>query len=179
MSIITPTDFTGQYLIAQIEQEDVSNSVKEFIDKYEPIFLRELLGFELASEFITGLIPIPVDPPTIPPTYEPVDPIWIALRDEMGLKEMLKAYVYWFYQEDNVTSTVGTGEGKLKKDNAAAASPLAKMTRNWNEMVNEVRFFDLSTETYPSYVRVYWRNWWCGCNWRLPEIYKFKNQLGL
>lgn len=167
MSIITPTDFKGQALIAQIEQQDVFDEVQLFIDDYEPIFLKELLGLPLYQQFVDGL------------AQDPIDPKWISLRDETDIKSMLVFYIYWFYQENNITSTVGTGEGKLKKDNATPANPVQKMVRNWNEMVNQVRIFDLDTTTYPDWHRVYWRNWWCGCNWHLPEIYKFKNTLGI
>lgn len=177
MSIITPIDFKGEALIAQIEQ--VFDEVQSFIDKYEPKFLKELLGLTLYQEFIDGITPVEILPPTVPPTYEPIDPKWVSLRDETELKSMIVGYVYWFYQANNITSTVGTGEGKLRKDNAAAASPLQKMVYNWNEMVKNARLFDLSTDTYPDWKRVYWRDWYCGCNWHLPEIYVYKNQLGL
>lgn len=167
MSIVAPIDFKGQALIAQIENSDVYDNVQYFIDVYEPKFLKELLGLDLFTEFEAGL------------AEETIDTKWISLRDETDLKQMIVYYVYWFIQENDITTTVGTGESKLRKDNAQAANPLQKMVRNWNDMVEDVRLFDLDTETYPNWHRVYWRNWFCGCNWRLPEIYQFKNQLGI
>lgn len=179
MSIIAPTDFKAENTIAQIETLPVRNLVQSFIDKYEPKFLKELLGLTLYQEFITGLTPVPVDPPTDPPTYEPIDLKWIALRDETDLKAMIVDYVYVYYLRNVTTSTTGTSEVKAKNNNSTPVNSIDKQVRAWNEMVNMARLFDLSTETYPNWHRVYWRNWWYGCNWHLPEIYKYDNSLGI
>lgn len=167
MSIIAPTDFKAENTIAQIETLPVRNLVQSFIDKYEPKFLKELLGLTLYQEFITGL------------EEDPVDPKWISLRDETDLKAMIVDYVYVYYLRNATTSTTGTSEVKAKNNNSTPVNSIDKQVRAWNEMVNMARLFDLSTETYPTWRRVYWRNWWHGCNWHLPEIYKTINSLGI
>jgi len=174
MSIIVPSDFKGENTIAQVPANvgSVNLTVQGFIDKYEPKFLKELLGTTLALEFINGLIPVPFDPPTDPVTYEPIDPKWIALRDETDLKQMLVDYIYFFYIRNETTSTAGMGEAKGKMDNATSVNSVFKQERAWNEMCRMARFFDLDTSVYPSFVRVYWRRWnyWtsrCG----ISEIY--------
>ena len=168
MSIIVPSDFKGENTIAQVAANvgGVTNTVQVFIDKYEPKFLKELLGTTLALEFINGLIPVPVDPPTDPITYEPIDPKWTALRDETDLKPMLIDYIYYWYIRNEVTSTAGMGEVKGKTDNATRTSSTDKLCRAWNEMSQMARFFDLSTTVYPDFKRQYWRNvysWFYGC----------------
>lgn len=179
MSIITPIDFKGERVIGQVENATVRANVQWFIDKYEPDFLKKLLGLTLYQEFITGLTPVPVEPPTIPPTYEPIDPKWLSLRDETDLKQMLIDYVYYWYQRNNATNTGGVGEVKPKADNANSVSPAQKMVTAWNEMAEMARLFDLDTATYPNWHRVYWRNWFFGCNWHLPEIYRNINTMNI
>lgn len=183
MSIITPFDFVGENMIAQKEAvPGVQQSVQIFIDKYEPKFLKVLWGKTLYEEFVVGITPVPVDPPTIPPTYLPIDPKWIALRDDADIKTMLICYTYWFYQANSITSTVGTGTAKTKSENSTPASPIDKMTRSWNEMHELAVPYNLSTVDYPSYVHA--ARHCCCYGWAYPcrcvnEIFKPKNSLGI
>lgn len=167
-TIIAPTDFKGENTIAQLEQINVSETVQWFIDKYEPKFLLQLLGADLLAEFREGLLLAPPD-----------NAIWISLRDETNLKQMIVNYVYFYYMQFQTTQNAGTGTVKPKTDNSTQVSGIDKYIRSWNEMVEDARLFDLSTDTYPSWVRVYWRDWYYGCNWHLPEIYRYKNTLGV
>lgn len=167
MSIIVPSDFKGENLIAQVASNvgSVDVTVQSFINKYEKKFLIELLGTELYAEFIAGL------------EVDPIDPIWTSLRDETDIKPMLIDYIYYWYMVNQATSTAGMSEVKGKTDNATPVNNMAKMVRGWNEMVEMARLFDLSTDDYPDWQRVYWRNWYDGCCWHLADIYRFKNTL--
>lgn len=167
MSIISPTDFKGERVIAQVENVTVRANVQWFIDKYEPKFLKELLGLDLFTEFEAGLL------------LDPIPDKWIALRDETDLKQMLVNYIYYWYQRNNATNTGGIGEVKPKSDNAVSISPARKMATSWNEMAEMARLFDLDTATYPQWHRVFWRNWYWGCNWRLSEIYVDINTMNI
>lgn len=171
MSIISPSNFKGERSIAQVEQQQVSQNVQWFIDKYEPIFLKKLLGDTLYKEFVDGL------------NEDQILPKWTDLRDGTDLKAMLIDFVYYYYQNNNLTNTGGVGESKIKSDNAIAASPYPKMINAWNEMVNMARLFDLSTDTYPNWNRFYWRkdiDCFVYCHRKcVPDIYEYKNQLGL
>lgn len=175
MSIITPTDFKGENIIGQIETQPVRANVQSFIDKYETKFLKELLGLTLYQEFIDGITPVEILPTTVPPTYEPIDPKWISLRDETDLKTMIVDYVYYWYMRNSTTFTSGTSEVKAKNSNSTPVNSIDKQVRAWNEMVRMVRLFDLDTATYPNWHRVFWRNWYFGCRWNLPDIYQFIN----
>ena len=53
MSIITIADFKGERNIAGTENSGTRENLQSFIDKYEPKFLKKLLGSALANEFIT------------------------------------------------------------------------------------------------------------------------------
>lgn len=61
MSIITIADFTGQRNIAGKSNEGTRENVQSFIDKYEPKFLKKLLGSALANEFIAGITLVNLD----------------------------------------------------------------------------------------------------------------------
>ena len=165
MSIIAPSDFKGENMIAQVAANvgGVQNTLQGFIDKYEPKFLKELLGAVLAKEFVEGLAVTPI---------EDIDPKWIELRDQTDLKQMLIDYIYFFYIRNETTSTAGMGEAKGKMDNATGVNSVYKQQRAWNEMAQMARLFDLDIAVYSSFVRVYWRRWsrWCnGCG--VSEIY--------
>jgi len=176
MSIITYTDFKGEQLIAGLDNPGTRENLQWFIDEYEPEFLKLLLGEELSNEFVEGLVLVPVDPPTNPPTYLPIDPKWLALRDETDLKRMIVCYVYYWYMDNLTTLTSRPGEVKPKNENSVPASNWGKQVKAWNKMAVKARLFDLSTDTYPYYVRPYWRcyvYWWRHCP--VSEIYYFKN----
>lgn len=58
MSIVALSDFKGEIVIAQATVSPVNENVQWFIDKYEPKYLRELLGSDFAALFIAGLVTI-------------------------------------------------------------------------------------------------------------------------
>lgn len=180
MSIITIADFRGEQNVAQQSNAGVRENVQGFIDKYEPIFLKKLLGSALANEFVAGLVPVPVEPATDPVTFEPTDPKWLFLRDDTDLKPMLVDYVYYWYIRDQVTFTAGTGEVKAKNENSVRVSSVDKQVKAWNEMVSMARGFDLDVAIYPDYTKPYWNRWhsWdYGCP--VNEIYYPINSLNI
>lgn len=168
MAIITIHDFKGETKVAQLDNPGVRESLEDFIEKYEYKFLKSLLGKTLTDEFFAGIL------------VDPIDQKWIELRDEFDLKQMIVNYVYFFYMENMTTTTAGTGENKAKNENSTVASNWDKNVKVWNEMVNLTRLFDLSTETYPDFKRIWWRcydYWFCGCS--VSEIYYYKNTLNI
>lgn len=161
-SIIQPTDFKAENLIP--DMNIVSENVQAFIDKYEPKFLTKLLGVELYTALKAN----------------PSDARFVALLPY--LKSAIVDYVYWFYQEFQNTQTFGAGEGKSKKQNATNASVYPKMVRAWNEMVDynkETNTFLKGNATYPEYtddIPTHW-DYWFECD--RPEIYRYRNSLGI
>lgn len=168
MSIITPTAFKAQNSIAQREQPAVAALIQEFIDKYEPLFLKKLLGIDLYNEFIAGL------------AEDPIDSKWISLRDDTELKNMLVNYVYYWYMRNQSTLSAGISEVKPKAENATPVSSVDKQVRAWNEMVLAVRPFTLDVSIYPLYVRPpfhMYRYWYEGCP--VSDIYFTINSLNI
>lgn len=169
MSIITPAIFKGEITIAQTENNFMATNVQDFIDKYEPKFLKKLLGVVLAKYFVEGL--------SVTPSTD-IDPKWITLRDETDLKAMIANYVYYWYKRDETTQSSGISEVKPVGMNSSVTNSIDKQVRAWNEMVGMTRLFDLDTTVYPDFVRVYWRRyglWYRGCE--IDDIYYPINSL--
>lgn len=172
MSIITPAAFVVDLTIAQTENPYMVTNVQGFIDKYEPKFLRALLGLPLYTEFVNGLIPVPVDPTTDPETFEPIPQKWIDLRDNTDLKDMITSYVYYWYKRNETTKSMGISEAKPKAENATVTNSVEKQVKSWNEMAEMARLFDLDASVYQGWVKA---NWFLNCYWhsrcRVSEIY--------
>lgn len=168
-SIIQPALFIGENNIPN--KNEIGENLQWFIDKYEPLFLTELLGVELYTELKANI----------------TDARFVALLPY--LKPAIVDYVYWFYLADQNTVTATTGGAKPKQQNSANASSYPKMVRAWNEMVKlnrETNKFLHDNATYPEYTKVipewyYYDNWYTYTYMmcELPEIYRVKNSLGL
>lgn len=159
MTITSVDDFKAERNIPQISNPGVRAKLQDFIDKYEPKYLKALLGNTLAAEFTTGLIPVQVTPPTDPPTYLPIDAKWLFIRDNTELKNMLVDYIYYWYIRNDVTFTAGTGETKSANENSTRVSSADKQASAWNEAAKLAREFDLDKSIYPDYVRPVFYNY--------------------
>lgn len=143
--IIAPSDFKAEVTIAQTENPYMVTNVQDFIDKYEPKFLRSLLGLELATEFIAGLAVLPTP-----------EEKWTYLRDNTDLKDMLKDYIYYWYKRNENTKSMGISEVKPKAENATTVDGNNKMVKAWNEMSNMAREFNLDIAIYPNFKKANW-----------------------
>lgn len=140
------TYFTGEIALPQLVSSaapamDVAsmatqivgeNTLEWFIAKYEPEFLKHLLGNALYKAFIEGM----AEP-------EPLQ-IWIDLRDQIyttsGNFKFSPAanYVYFFAMRQAVSETAMSGEVRHKPDFAGNISPARKMASAWNDMIDGV-----------------------------------------
>lgn len=176
----TVADFTGQNNIP--DKDLISENLTAFINKYEPVLFDKLLGTALYTLF----------------KATPTDARFVALLPY--LKPASVDYTYWFYLEDQGVQLTSMGASQAKKTNAIAVSPYGKMVRAWNEMADYNRklhkYIKENAATYPEYTVDFhdwfftwgwfgywgwgffdWQNWWDeGC---IPEIYRFKNRLGI
>jgi hypothetical protein len=142
------TYFTGELALPQLVASaapamDVASAAAQiageqtlqwFIAKYEPEFLRHLLGYSLYNAFIKGIA-----------ESEPLQ-VWSDLRDRIymtsgNLKFSPAAnYVYWFAMRQAVSQTAMSGEVRHKPDFAGNVSPARKMVTAWNDMVDGVAY---------------------------------------
>jgi len=158
MAIITPSDFIGQNNIP--DKDLIGANLVGFIDKYESLFLVELLGSDLYDAYVAT----------------PEGERFVNLLPY--IKPALTDYVYWYYLEDQAIQTLGTGAGVPNKQNSVTVSPYPKMIRAWNEMVKlnlRTRRFLTDNETiYPEFTPLmnYLPEW----VWQLPFIHCHQNR---
>jgi hypothetical protein len=144
------TYFYGNLAIAQVTEHSVSDNLMWFIKDYEVEFLKLLLGEALYAEYVAGVL-------LAGPNK------WTVLRDKIyiaddPLKQSPAAnYVYFFFQQNEATNTVGVGESKVKSENAVPVSNAVKSKLVWNKMVDMnlsiKAFIEANMADYGSYVK--------------------------
>lgn len=183
-SITSPNDFIGQNNIP--DKDLIAQNLQWFIDKYEPILLAKLLGDALYALLVTS----------------PTDARFVAII-EPYLHPAAIDYIYWYYLEDQGIQLTSMGASQAKKKNAISVSPYPKMVRAWNEMADINRklykYLHDNADTYPEYTVNFpewfygwgfwngvWMLWFFDWNdWTgefgvcVPEIYRFKNRIGI
>lgn len=166
--LIDKSYFIGDINVPNTSAVSVGERLDWFINKFEPQFLLQVLGYELDKAFAAGL------------AEDPVPQKWADLKDgveytgldgrlrkwrgfietvvegEDGQKQsMIANYVYYFFMRGVVTQTTGIGETVTKAENADIVSPADKMCYAWNEMIRWVRelvyFLDSKVADYPEW----------------------------
>jgi hypothetical protein len=151
--ILAPDDFgSGEYKIPQ----NCFDSVQNYIDKYEKLYLTKVLGAELYDLFVADL-----------DSGIPVDPIYYSLYDSFsvdetgciriyeGMKEMLKQFCYFHIIRDlGVKKGIG-GVGKYQDEVASTGYNGFNIVEAYNEAIDNayaVQWFICENDTdYPTY----------------------------
>lgn len=184
MATIDTSYFFADLMIAGKSDASVSSSLTMFIDEQEARLLEYLLGYELYKLYKAGI------------AAGTPDAKWTAIRDGKeytnrsgvltkwkGLrftdgtakKSLIANYVYWHWLQNEASNTTASGEKVAKTGGAMEASPVHKMVRAWNQMVNwnkELIEFLLTNDTdYPEFQNQYGR---------IPRsLYRKQNVLGI
>jgi hypothetical protein len=199
MSIIDYTYFRGDIVIAQLSQQAVMEDLEILINKYEPKYLKLLLGLGFYNAFIAGIDPISGAEQRWIDLLEGVayttngkDYEWMGFTND--LKESVIAnYVYYSYVTKEVQQTVGIGQVKPLAENAANVNPTQKLTRVWNEMVewqhSLIHYLDTHKALYPEWVPypsmnyerydLWFYNYYRTMCHELPVIFRKINSLGI
>ena len=155
--IVTTSIFEGELTVGQITEDHIAARLQWFINKYEPLYLRMLLGGELYDLLTTEL------------SNQTHDVKWDDLAEKV--KPMTANYIYFFYKIENESQSTGVGLVKQKAKNATRESVIDKAVARWNEMVNMVMDFNSwireRKNDYPEYKA------------KLSAIYHYKNTFGL
>lgn len=153
MSLIDYTYFTGEYLIQNVSGTNPTVTANKalldkFIAKYEPIYLKLLLGDTLYDQLIAGLAVTPTP-----------DVKWTALKAELvdttAKTSPIVAYVWNRYWKDQETKSTAMGQSISNKENGFIVSSNQKLVSSWNEaMFEAVTFLEWLTlaaqkTTYP------------------------------
>ncbi len=99
----------------------ICNELSDYIGRYEPKFLRDLLGREIADRID--------DYPAIK---------MMLANSETG-ESVIAKYVYFFYTRDHATFSTMSGEKVKLGENSRNVSENQKLVLIWNDMVNECR----------------------------------------
>ncbi len=147
MIILDNTYFQGELYLAGLKKSSSAvgvakqlqavneNSLEWYIEKYEVEFLNNLLGKQLASNFIKGL------------REDPVNEIWKLLRSSLMTKtdnykySPIANYVYFYLNRRGRTQTTTKGEVKAKQDHAVMVDDADKLSKIWNDMYYDVSYF--------------------------------------
>lgn len=156
-NIVQITDFkVGRFKIPTKTYSD--NDLQSYIDRYHRHYLIRLLGIELYDLFIADLDPLGV----------PQDPNYLAFYnpftiqengcfcDSEGMKEMIKALIYFHYVRDKNTVLTTIGPKQKRGENSQTLDIVSHdITTRYNEGINtydciQKKLHDDPT-TYPEY----------------------------
>lgn len=156
MSILQPTDFdNGRFKIPTNSFQELD--LLEYINRYELQYLPLLFGVELYELFIANLV---AGVPTSQ-RFEDVFNAFLLQNDcdycnSEGMKEMMKAFIYFHYTRDTFTRNTTNGVKQTFSENSVSLDTVsADLTTRYNE---GVKTFDCiqrkmceESETYPEY----------------------------
>jgi hypothetical protein len=150
--ILSVADFIGKYELHTGMYDQ--NKIQAYIDKYEPRYLRQLLGVDLAADFVGDLNNQQI--PKSPNFLEIYNPFAFdsgynfylfngiyegtgqLLSD--GIKEMLLGFIYFEYAKDLVNQMTPFGNVKPKSENSDIANTLfSMMYTRYNESITSYR----------------------------------------
>lgn len=162
--IIDSTYFIREIKLPNLNQSASLSELNSYIEKYEAEILKDLLGYQLYSDFITA---IAEDEP---------DQKWVDLRDGAefsfdfggktitrkwnGLKNsdkvsLIAYYVWFFYHRKFMQRITETGIATSQSENSVGVSSVLLASHNWNmflELYGEVPYwFDPYYSTYEHY----------------------------
>lgn len=98
------------------------SDLRAYTAKYEPKFLRMLLGPEVADHL--------KDYPELLP---------LLAQPDKGTSVIAK-YIYFYYSRDHMTFNTVAGEKLKNTENSTRTSPTHRLVRLWNDMVDECRY---------------------------------------
>lgn len=97
----------------------IISDIQAYIAKYEPKFLRMLLGAEVADRL--------KDYPEL---------LTLLVQADNGTSVIAK-YIYFYYSRDHMTFITVAGEKLKNTENSTRTSPTHRLVRVWNDMVDE------------------------------------------
>lgn len=145
-SLIDESFFRGEINIPNSTNPAILERINWFIQKYEPLCLGQILGYNLHTAFIAGLASVPQNPlmvkikdGTVYTTNYNRDYKWIGLVDSTLKQSLIANFVYFYYMKDDTSKTTNLGTNIPKQELAVSVSPAEKMIRAWNEFSKQAR----------------------------------------
>ena len=161
MNILTLTDFdNGKFSIATNPEQSID--LQSQIDFVERTYLVELFGVELYDLFILDLVN-----PSLTPRFQFIFDAFNYQSSEKpllvhseGLKQMLKAFVYFLYVRDTTTSQTTVGIKRTKSDNSENVSAIHHgITLKYNDGIKNydaIQYYMIDNEdVYPEFLGIH------------------------
>ena len=154
--ILSTSDFTGKYKIGQ----DNFSDLQSWLDEYEKNYAVQLLGAELYDLFEADYNAAPPGQPTAQRFKDIFDPFQKdeegCLHISLGMKTMLKGFVYFEYQRNGSTFITPSGTTKTEHANDTPASfQEAGIWERYNrsiETLQQIQWFICeNADVYPEY----------------------------
>ncbi len=150
----------GLLAIPNRSKEPISEELDYYITMYDDEYLKNVLGYELKTEYEAGI------------SEETPDEKWTNLRDgaefehcgvtlkwegfqRSTLKSPIANYVMYYYMRDHNDDFTGIGVSKGASENAVNISPNTRMVNIWNWMAEQNKilkmFIEANQSDYESY----------------------------
>lgn len=112
------------------------NKLTNYIDRYEEIYLNELLGINLFNDFKSNLVlGVPQDTSYYFIFEDFRYETDIRLIISRGMKDMLIGFVYFEYMKDKVAQNTSVGMTKPRNENSGVVSAHNPIYLRYNESV--------------------------------------------
>jgi len=145
--ITSISDYVGKYSLSKGIYDN--SKLQEYIDRYEPRYLKQLLGVELYNEFVSDLSSNVPQSPNFIKIFNPLSEdvgsyiygwnthhLINSILDSEGIKEMLKGFIYFEYAKDLYNQMTPYGQVKPKSENSEITNTLfSLMYTRYNEAI--------------------------------------------
>lgn len=136
--IVSIGDFTGKYELHTGIYDQAK--ITDYIAKYEPRYMRELLGAQMYADFVSDLDQQTNEPksPNFQTLYNPfaVDVTLYRILESEGIKTMLIGFIYFEYIKDTSNTITPFGNTVSRSELSKLATSLQSLMYNrYNESV--------------------------------------------
>ena len=162
--ILSIQDFTGKYQVSHGMYDQAK--LQDYINRYEPRYLKELFGVTLYNDFQSDLLNNVPQSPNFLVLFNPLSEdmgynfyyfngIYEGVNqlDSEGIREMLKGFIYFEYVKDLSNQITPIGLVKPDNENSTVANTLfSMMYTRYNEAIrsyNSIRDFIRYTTAPP------------------------------
>lgn len=149
--ILSPSDFTGKYELHTGMY--VQSKLQNYIDIYEPMYLKQMFGIDLYNQFQSDLLNNVPQSPNFLTVFNPLsEDLGYSFYTQygfnevnsmivsQGIKEMLKGFIYFEYAKDLNNQMTPYGNVKPTAENSEVVNTLfSMMYTRYNEAITSYR----------------------------------------
>lgn len=153
MSYLLLTDFVGPHKLAKSTQLNVD--LQAFINTWEAIYVRQILGVELGNLLLTNLGDPSQDARFViledPFQLQPDDNCENTIHESRGLRYILTALIYYQYTLKTQARPGQQGMSLNQSETADTLSPRASARKGeaaWNDVLDDIEAIQWYCHTY-------------------------------